>query len=352
MGHRKVEQEENGKEACYAGSMGNSIVASTRANHGRLRRVLSHSFSSQAMMKQEPIIRKYVDILIRRLNEISVSTQNQNETKPVNVMRWFNYCTFDMVGDLAFGEPFDCLIREDYHPWVALIFNSIKYMAVAIAMRHFPLIYGLLEKCIPRKLREQDEDRRRLSREKVLRRIESGPRHDFTECMVSRKDEQQMSHDEIQENAEVLIIAGSETTATTLTGATFLLATNPACMTRVVEEVRAAFQNEEEINIVNTASRLPYTLAVLDETMRRYPPVAACTPRQTPPGGNMILGEFVPGGTVLGVWHWPMYHSEAHFRRPFDFCPERWLGDPEFVNDRRDAFEPFSFGPRNCLGRK
>ncbi|KAI3393851.1 hypothetical protein diail_3578 [Diaporthe ilicicola] len=360
MGHRKAGQEENGKEDCYSGSMGNSIIASKRRDHVRLRRVLSHGFSAQSMLQQEPIIRKYVDLFIKRLYEVGA------DNKPVNIMRWYNFCTFDIVGDLAFGEPFECLTKRDFHPWVAIIFDSIKFMAISIAMKHFPFIYGILERCIPKEIREKDEQRRHFSHQKVLRRIDSGTsRPDFTDAMISRKDDQtnhtivgmvvqKMTPVEIQENAEILIIAGSETTATTLCGATYLLTTNPRCLDKVKEEIRGSFQSEDEINIVNTA-KLKYTQAVLDETMRRYPPVAACTPRQTPPKGNMILGEYVPGNvcllTVLGVWHWPMYHSETNFKRPFDFCPERWLGDPEFANDRRDAFEPFSFGPRNCLGR-
>lgn len=109
---------------------------------------------------------------------------------------------------------------------------------------------------------------------------------------------QKMSPVEIQENAEILIIAGSETTATTLCGATYLLTTNPRCLDKINEEIRCSFQNEEEINIVNTA-KLKYTQAVLDETMRRYPPVAACTPRQTPPDGNIILGEHIPGNVCV-----------------------------------------------------
>lgn len=103
---------------------------------------------------------------------------------------------------------------------------------------------------------------------------------------------------EIQENAEILIIAGSETTATTLCGATYLLTTNPGCLEKIKEEIRSSFQNEDEINITNTA-KLRYTQAVLDETMRRYPPVAAATPRQTPPEGNTILGEYIPGNVCL-----------------------------------------------------
>lgn len=185
MGHRKVGQAENGKEECYSGSMGNSIVASKRNEHTRLRRVLSHGFSSKSMLKQEPIIRKYVDLFIKQLYEIGA------DNKQVNLMRWYNFCTFDIVGDLAFGEPFECLTKRDFHPWVAIIFDSIKFMAISIAMKHFPLVYEILERCIPKDIREKDEKRRQFSHQKVLRRIESGAsRPDFTESMISRKDEQ------------------------------------------------------------------------------------------------------------------------------------------------------------------
>lgn len=46
-----------------------------------------------------------------------------------------------------------------------------------------------------------------------------------------------------------------------------------------------------------------------------------------------------------------MYHNEEHFKDPFSFHPERWLGDPAFADDHRDTFQPFHLGTRNCLGR-
>lgn len=46
-----------------------------------------------------------------------------------------------------------------------------------------------------------------------------------------------------------------------------------------------------------------------------------------------------------------MYHSHQ-FKDPFQFHPERWLGDPAFASDNKDAFQPFHVGSRNCLGRK
>jgi cytochrome P450 len=47
-----------------------------------------------------------------------------------------------------------------------------------------------------------------------------------------------------------------------------------------------------------------------------------------------------------------MYHNPNFWVQAEDFIPERWLGDPKFQNDKRDAFQPFSVGPRNCIGKK
>lgn len=50
---------------------------------------------------------------------------------------------------------------------------------------------------------------------------------------------------------------------------------------------------------------------------------------------------------------WAGFHSPDNFTRPDEFIPERWLGDAkEFEHDRKEALQPFSIGPRNCLGRK
>jgi cytochrome P450 len=96
------------------------------------------------------------------------------------------------------------------------------------------------------------------------------------------------------ENSNTLIVAGSETTASALSGATYLLATNPAVLEKLNNEVRCAFTTEDEIDLVSTG-QLKYLSAVLEETLRAYPPVPTALPRVTPPGGQQILGQWVPG---------------------------------------------------------
>lgn len=96
----------------------------------------------------------------------------------------------------------------------------------------------------------------------------------------------------------VLAIAGSETTATALTGATYLIATNPRVMARLAEEVRCCFKDERDIRLTG-ASNLPYLSAVIKESLRIYPPGPNTQPRITPPGGNIILGDHIPGKVSL-----------------------------------------------------
>ena len=54
----------------------------------------------------------------------------------------------------------------------------------------------------------------------------------------------------------------------------------------------------------------------------------------------------------MSVPQWASYQSESNFRNPQKFAPERWLGDPEYDHDVRAVLQPFSVGPRNCIGKK
>ena len=72
--------------------------------------------------------------------------------------------------------------------------------------------------------------------------------------------------------------------------------------------------------------------------------------RITGPEGNMIAGRFVPGKTLVSVSQKACFSSAENFRDPNEFVPERWLGDERYKNDRKNALQPFSVGPRNCIG--
>lgn len=107
-----------------------------------------------------------------------------------------------------------------------------------------------------------------------------------------------MSKQETIVTFEVLMVAGSETTATLLSGVTYQLLKNPDVLQKLVAEIRNAFAQSHEITMVSV-NNLKYQLAVLDEALRIMPPVSGALVRIVPSGeGEVVGGHFVPGGMV------------------------------------------------------
>ncbi|KAI2610886.1 cytochrome P450 [Hypoxylon fragiforme] len=324
-----------------------SILNADREEHSKFRRALSHGFSDSAMRQQEAMIVKYIDLLLKRLHE-----ECGEGKKKLNLEAWFNWTTFDIVGDLVFGQSFKCLENIDYHPWIEFIFSSVRFGAILVAMRYAgldTLVQTIVKSgnvAVNRVRKYTDEMvRTRLAMEK--------DRDDLFEGIVKRREEWNISFQKLSSNAFILVLAGSETTATTLSGATYLLLTHPDILAKLSEEVRSSFSSADEINI-SSVGKLPYMLAVLNESLRMYPPVTSSLVRNVPPGGEQIAGQFIPGGTFVEIQHWSMNHSKENWKDPWAFDPQRFLATPEEAakaGNNLEALQAFSVGPRNCIGR-
>ena len=105
---------------------------------------------------------------------------------------------------------------------------------------------------------------------------------------------------EVEQNAGLLIVAGSETTATLLAGVTYLLLAHSDKMKKLETEVFSTFNSEDEINI-RSVGQLSFLSACLDEALRFYPPVPFGLTRIVPPGGSEIAGRFITGGVSIPV---------------------------------------------------
>lgn len=161
-------------------------------------------------------------------------------------------------------------------------------------MSHYPPLMKLMLALVPKSLMEEHEKHTENAKDKLRRRMEMGQdRADLIEGLLKRKDEWGLTIDKLQANSAILVIGGSETTATLLAGATFLLATSPVALKKLTEEIRSSFNSEDEIDYASV-SVLPYLLACLDEALRMYPPVPTGLPRVVPKGGASIAGHFIP----------------------------------------------------------
>lgn len=90
MGHRRTGQLENSRDPVFYALARDGLIGPIGSEeHGRQRRILSHGFSAQSLMEQQPLIQQYVDLLMQRLRE-----NCQDGTRALDMTKWYNWTTF------------------------------------------------------------------------------------------------------------------------------------------------------------------------------------------------------------------------------------------------------------------
>jgi cytochrome P450 len=257
-------------------------------DHSRYRRLLSHGFSERAIREQESVLKIYVDLLIQRLHK-------RAKDGPQDMVAWFNWTTFDLIGDLTFDRSFDCLENEVYHEWIPFVFGGVKAVLIASELKRYPLVMRLFALLFRKQLVNTRLKGRQFTQERVAHRVSSKTnRLDFLGYILRHDGkETEMNRAEIEATSGILVLGGSETTATLLSGTLYYLLQNPHVKQKLFTEVRESFTKEDEINITSVNS-LSYMRATLDEAMRIYPPVTLGSPRLIGDEATVIGGYQVP----------------------------------------------------------
>ncbi|KAL8684236.1 MAG: hypothetical protein Q9224_006500, partial [Gallowayella concinna] len=265
-----------------------SIVSANDTDHARIRGVWAHAFSERALREQEPVMQHYIDRFLVQLRGL-------DNTHGLDIVQWFNYWTFDLTGDLAFGESFGCLDGQELHPWISMIFSHFKSATLLASIGFYPRLHGMLIWFLPAAVLRKQQEHFRFSRQKVQRRVNlEKERPDFLHHVLKHNQgENALTETEIEKTAATMIVAGSETTGTLLSGIMSHLIQYPAVMDNVVREIRSTYNTESEISMTNVA-QLPYLQAVIQETLRIAPPVPTGMPRVVPAGGATVCGLWLP----------------------------------------------------------
>jgi len=143
-----------------------------------------------------------------------------------------------------------------------------------------------------------------------------------------------------------MIPAGTETMGIAITAAFFYLSKLEPVQQELRNQLKKAFQAVDEITSAAT-ERMPYLNGCINEAMRLLPPASLGGARVSP--GTDVDGLYVPSGVEVLSSHMMIHRSNEYWSRPNEFLPERWF-DSSFT-DNKKASQPFSVGPRNCVGR-
>ena len=170
----------------------------------------------------------------------------------------------------------------------------------------------------------------------------------------------------LQADSRLIIVAGSDTTAATLSHLFYHLASHPDVVKKLREEVTPLMEADGGVSHVKI-QEAQYLNGCINEALRLNPPVPCGVFRKTPKEGVYIGQTFIPGDTVIQMPGYVMARGgrrtsistqsmltcdadETIYPRPLEFIPERWYSKPELIL-HKDAFQPFSSGPFGCIGK-
>ncbi|POS82520.1 hypothetical protein EPUL_005833, partial [Erysiphe pulchra] len=243
-----------------------SITNSNDIDHRRFRRIQAPLFSEKAITAQETLITDFINQLISQLYVRANSSLNV-----VDLVQWYTFTTFDILGELAFGKSFNCLKSGSSDNWIENTLLMLRDVAHWSAFEQFPWpLNKILYSMTPKNARNAKKERNILSNRIVHQRLEqdsSQERLDFMSQILKYNDEKGMTIPEIEANSRILIIAGSETTATLLSGLTYFLLTNREHLEKLTNLIRSTFTSPKEITGL-ALYQLEYLSAVIDESFR------------------------------------------------------------------------------------
>ncbi|CAF9942333.1 hypothetical protein IMSHALPRED_003623 [Imshaugia aleurites] len=337
-----------------------SIVDASVEDHARHRKALAPAFSEKSVREREPILQRYINLFIFKLRRRIYDSKTA-----VDLSEFFTFTTFDILGALAFSEDFKSLTTESC-PLSTLTYSILRATTLRTGLRFHPFLAPFVGVLNPQKTYQEALHLFHQNTSKVHRRLEKPmPQADIMGHVL---DSGKLSIPEIESTFNILTLAGSDTVASLLTSMTSQLLRNPTKLRRLVAEIRATFAAEADITM-KAINQLPYLDATITESFRLDPPAPGQNPRLVPGPGATICGHYIPGGTFVSISQFSANRSPQNFADPDAFIPERWLpshspfyipeasSDPPvafatYAADRKEALQPFSVGPRACLGSK
>ena len=279
-----------------------------------------------------------INLFMQRMSELSVraSVPREKRGAPLNMVKWYQWFAFDLIGELSFSRRFGFLeTKSDVDGICKMLDDFIAYTsAVAMVPEMHKFLLG--NPIIPYLTKPPPAYKiATIAKEEIAKR-EANPDETHSDFMgiimenQKRSSPEQFPHSELFRHASVNVTAGSESAAVTLDALTYFLLKHPSTYKKVQAEIDAAdragkLSDPPQYRETNQEA-MPYMAACIKETLRIHPPVTPTLPRNIPPGGAVICGRFFPEGTKVGMSAYVTGHDKNLFGDDADeYRPERWL---------------------------
>jgi cytochrome P450 len=302
--------------------LGNGLIVNEGESWARQRRLMQPAFHSQVIRGFAGLMHRVNVELIARWERFARSGES------VDVTRELSQAALDVVLRALFSRDLDLLVAsEGSNPFHLLTENSRRDLAFAARFRGLArFVRGFID----------------------ARRLQGRVENDLLSMLMQARDKddgEPMPERLLLDEAMTLIVAGHETTASTLNWAWYLISQHPEVEERLAET--ACAQPDDETLAQTPLEIPPYIEQVLNEGLRLYPPVWLFSRRAV--GADRLGGFDVAAGTDIFLCPYLLHRHPAYWEEPERFVPERFEPAPTAARNRF-AFLPFSAGPRFCIG--
>ncbi|MEM6479200.1 MAG: cytochrome P450 [Pseudomonadota bacterium] len=314
--------------------LGNSVFLTNGADWARQRRIIDPAFEGGRLKESFPAMRAAADGMIARMGE---GAQEIEEMA--------SYAAADVIFRTLFSLP----IESGVAARVFAEFRAYQRSQPVVNIAAFIPLPGWMPRFHSRRTRQSATAIRDLIRALCVERmaaIEAGRAPDdlATKIMTTKDSEtgDPFTTDEMVDQVAIFFLAGHETSASALSWALYLLATHPDWQIKVAEEAESL-----ESDAFSEISKLKITRDVFREALRLYPPVPMMVREAGCPA--TFRERAVPKGAQIVLSPWHLHRHERLWDNPDGFDPGRWATE----NGKacmREAFIPFSAGPRVCTG--
>lgn len=290
------------------------------ARHANTRKRFQNLYSMTSLVSYETFVDECADIFAKRLQEIT----DTDTEEAANMGHWFQCYAFDVIACITYGHRFGFLDDgHDIRGMIGDIHAILRYSTLVgiYAWLHSWIfhpaaklqVFGakgrvtLMEFVRSRMALRQEERKTGAGMEKVKGQAEGMPRHFLDRLLDQNQEDAEkttMYHVFLVGLANVN--AGSDTTATSLSGMLYYLLKYPRVLNRLKEEIRGLSSKGQlsKQPSYKEAQQMPYLDAVFKESLRLHAAVGLPLWRVVPEGGTTISGHYLPQGTNVGVNAW------------------------------------------------
>ncbi|KAF8989690.1 high nitrogen upregulated cytochrome P450 monooxygenase 2 [Cyathus striatus] len=285
-------------------------------------------------------IKEYQPILKKRVNQLADLLKTKaSEKRPVDLAELLSFFAYDFMGDMAFGGGFELMRDGDTEHLWKLMENGIIVHSYS---QHIPWAAPLLLDLS--NAGKASEKLSAFSIEQSRKRMEHGSsERDLSSYLLGEVSNslKPLHFEEYSAEASLVIIAGSDTTATVLSNIFFNLIIHRNIYDRLRVEVEEYYPRSEGVGPTENMSKLaemPLLNGVINETLRLYPPVPVWVQRSVDEGrGGKLAGSiFIPDGTAVNIPPYAIHRDPRYFSPdPDSFIPDRWINvDSSYETDQ------------------